>query len=296
MLSVQARIVDAMFRLMKAVRPSSGEVNIARERSGNPGDLFKPLYRVQQAAETIDGIPGEWAVPPDPAVGRYILYLHGGYYYAGSISSHRSLVANIAVAARAKTLAIEYRLAPEHPFPAGLEDAVTAYRWMLANCGPNAQIIVAGDSAGGGLTLALLFVLRQRGIPLPAAGVCLCPWTDLACTGETLDSNAAADTMLDPRITRKSVAYYAGDNDPRNPLISPLYGEFKGLPPLLIQVGSKETLLADSTRLAERARADGTAVTLEIWEGMQHDWHFAASLIPESRKAIEHIGKFIDQL
>jgi acetyl esterase/lipase len=177
-----------------------------------------------------------------------------------------------------------------------VEDVLRAYNWLLdRGILPN-QVVVAGDSAGGGLVVALLLHLRDLDLPLPLAGVCLSPWTDLVCQGESWTQNAHKDLLLVPRPLRESAQLYLAGADPRNPLASPLYADLAGIPPLLIQVGSDELILSDATGLADRARAAGVAVTLQVWEGMQHEWHFAAGMIPESRQAIEAIADFIDRL
>ena len=239
------------------------------------------------------GIRAEWISAPNASAGRVVLYLHGGGYVLGSIDSHRELCSRIARAAGARVLAIDYRLAPENPFPAAVDDAVTAYRWLIERT-PASATAIGGDSAGGGLTVATLLALRDRGIDLPAAGVLLSPWTDLALTGESLTSRAAIDPMITGGgpLAGMVQAYLAGA-DPRNPLASPLYGDFRGLPPLLVQVGTSEVLFDDATRLDARARAGGVDVTLEAWNGMIHVFQAFAHMLPEGQEAIDHIGAFL---
>jgi acetyl esterase/lipase len=241
----------------------------------------------------VNGVPGEWITPSQETNGRVILYLHGGYYLSGSIQSHRHLAGNIAVISEARTLIIDYRLAPEHPFPAAIDDALTAYFWLLAQGTQPDQITLAGDSAGGGLVLATLLALRDRSEPLPAAGVCLSPATDLTLSGESWKTNAKKELVVNRFIAEQIQDLYLGGVNPRDPLASPLYADLHGLPPLLIQVGSDEALLSDSTSFAERARAVGVDVTLEVWPRMQHVWQFTASFVPEARQAIDKIGEFI---
>jgi acetyl esterase/lipase len=209
------------------------------------------------------------------------------------VRSHRALVARVAAASGARGLNVDYRLAPEHPFPAAVDDAVAAYRWLLEGGLDPARIVVAGDSAGGGLTVSTLLALRDAGDPLPAGGVCISPWTDLACTGESITSRAEHDPMVQgPGLLDMAAAYLAG-HDPRAPLASPLYAELHDLPPLLIHVGSAETLLDDATRLADRARDAGTAVELDVWDDMVHVWHAFAPLLPEADEAIGRIGAWV---
>jgi epsilon-lactone hydrolase len=225
--------------------------------------------------------------------GRHVLFLHGGGFIAGSPSLYRQLTWRVASAARASVVSLDYRLAPEHPFPAALDDAVAAYRWLLAQGAAPQRIAVMGDSAGGGLALSLLLRLRDEDVPLPAAAVALSPWTDLAMTGRSFTTNAGADPLLSAEQARRFVSYYLGGADPRSPYASPLYGEPAGLPPTIIQVGSDEVLRDDAVRMAERMRAAGCRVELEIWPRMPHVWHLFAPVMPEAHRAIARIGEFV---
>lgn len=239
------------------------------------------------------GVPGGWLSVPDASDDRVILFLHGGGYVIGSIQTHRSMIARLSRAAAARTLAIEYRLAPEHPFPAAVEDATAAYRWLLAQDVDPARLVISGDSAGGGLAVATLVSLRDAGETLPAAGVLLSPWTDLAATGDSLTTNAERDPLVQREGLENMARMYLGDADPRTPLASPLYANLEGLPPLLIHAGAAEAILDDSVRLDQRARAAGVESVLEVWEDMIHVWHYFADMLPEGRKAIDRIGEFI---
>ncbi|MCX8072806.1 MAG: alpha/beta hydrolase [Candidatus Binatia bacterium] len=250
---------------------------------------------VEMSSVEAEGVPAAWVVVPESEAHRVVLYLHGGGYVIGSIRTHRDLAQRIARAARARVLLIDYRLAPEHPHPAAVEDSTQAYRWLLRQGFEPAAMAVAGDSAGGGLTVATLVALRDAGDPLPAAAVCLSPWVDLEGLGESMTTKADVDPMVQREPLLRMAAMYLGGKDPRTPLAAPLYADLKGLPPLLIQVGTAETLLDDSMRLAERARAAGVDVTLEPWEDMIHVWQAFASMLPEGQQAIDRIGEFLRQ-
>jgi acetyl esterase/lipase len=240
-----------------------------------------------------NGVPAEWVTAAGVGDGRVLLYLHGGAYQIGSPATLRHLVALVSGVAQARALSLDYRLAPEHPFPAAVDDAVAAYRWLVAEGTDPARIAVAGDSAGGGLALGTLVALRDAGEPMPAAAVLLSPWTDLALTGESLRTRAADDMMVKPGSLHQTAAIYLAGEDPRHPYASPLYADLRGLPPLLIQVGDAEVILDDSTRVAARAREAGVDVTLEVWDEMPHVFHAFAGLLPESDQAIERIGDWL---
>jgi phosphinothricin tripeptide acetyl hydrolase len=248
---------------------------------------------VELEAVDAGGVPAEWTTPAGSESGRVIVYLHGGGYALGSIRTHRPLAARLASAAGAKVLSVAYRLAPEHPHPAAVEDAVAAYRHVVASGVAPSRIAIAGDSAGGGLTLACLVALRDAGDPLPAAGVCISPWLDLTCSGESWQTKADVDPLLQgPQIQMMADAYLAGA-DPTTATASPLFADLSGLPPVLVQVGTCERLLDDSTRFAERARAAGVDVELDVWEDMIHVWHAFADLLPEGREAIDRVAAYL---
>jgi monoterpene epsilon-lactone hydrolase len=239
------------------------------------------------------GVPAEWIMTPEATAERIILYLHGGGYTIGSVKTHRELISRLSRVAGARARAINNRLAPEHPFPAAVEDATTAYRWLLKNGMEPSRIVIAGDSAGGGLTVAALVALRDAGDALPAAGVCLSPWVDMEGIGESATAKAEADPIVQREHLLEMAEAYLGGANPRTPLAAPLYADLAGLPPLLIHVGTAEVLLDDSVRLAERARAAGVDVVLEQWEDMIHVWHIFASILPEGQQALDRIGEFI---
>lgn len=296
--SLRSRLITIYFRLKRATTPSfSGKLDVAKERLDTEvmAKQFGHLRGAECTPIMAGDVPAEWIVPEGVTTQRVILCLHGGTFFAGSINTHRSLAANIATAAKVRALLIDYRLAPEHPFPAGPEDALAAYQWLLEQGIPPNYITIMGDSAGGALAVGLVITLRDVGKPMPAAIICLSPALDLTFGGETWKTNAKSDVMLEFEKEKAGVDLYLNGADPRHPLASPLYADPKGLPPILIQVGSDEALLSDSMRFTEKAKAAGVDVTLEVWDGMQHEWQFAIGIFPEARKAVERIGEFIRQ-
>jgi len=296
MASWQSSVLKILFRL-RDLLPLRRQLDVQEERAAFEAlaATFESLIAVECTGVAADGVPAQWIAPPGIPTDRTILYLHGGGYHAGSSHTHCALISSIAHAAGARALALDYRLAPEHPFPAAVEDALAAYRWLLGKGIPPERMAVAGDSAGGGLSLSLLVAARDAGEPMPATAVCLSPWTDLAGTGESWTANLGADLVIQRDKLLTSAEWYLGDADPRTPLASPLYADLRGLPPLLIQVGSDEILLSDAVGVAERAKVAGVTVDLEVWEGMQHVWQFSAKLLPEAGQAIERIGAFLSR-
>jgi acetyl esterase/lipase len=275
-----------------------GDLTIAERRAAFESFAAPPPPGTIVEPADAGGVPAEWVAAAGVDSRRVLLYLHGGAYQVGSPASSRRMIALISAAARVRVLSVGYRLAPEHPFPAAVDDALTAYRFLLhgdaghGDAGP-AAIAIAGDSAGGGLALATLVALRDAGDPLPAAAVAISPWTDLALTGESVSTRAGVDVMIKPDGMRESAATYLAGADPRHPYASPLYADLHGLPPILIHVGDAEVILDDSTRFAAKARAAGVDVTLEVWDQMPHVWHAFAGLLPESGQAIERIGTWL---
>ena len=252
------------------------------------GDTAASILRVDA-----DGIPADLVSSGEASSGRAILYLHGGGYVIGSPATHRELARRLSVAADADVLAIDYRLAPENPFPAAVEDAVSAYRWLVGQgCDP-AGVAIAGDSAGGGLTVATLVSLRDQGLPLPACGVCISPWVDMEGLGESMNSRASLDPMVQREGLVAMAETYLGGADPKTPLAAPIYADLHSLPPLLIQVGTDETLYDDATRLTSRAEAAGVETCFESWDEMIHVWHLFAPMLDEGQRAIERIGEFV---
>jgi len=246
---------------------------------------------------TLDKIPADWVIPSDPIKDRVILYLHGGGWIMGSPLTCRRLNSAIAEATKIRILSIDYRLAPEHPFPAPLEDCVNAYKWLLSNGFKNDHIIIAGDSAGGNLSLTTLLKLRDLGIDLPAGAICLSPATDFTLVDDSYFKNAETDpTMADLGAFWWYVAYFTGE-DPRNPYISPLFADLKGLPPILVQASTCEILYSDATRFVEKAKKAGINAILQTWDDMTHVFQgLRYELIPEVKDAISKIAEFTNQL
>jgi monoterpene epsilon-lactone hydrolase len=259
---------------------------------GRLGDRFFRRPRGAQVVKlSADEPPAEWIIPHAAPQRPVILHLHGGGWIMPLDNIHRRKIARLSRAAGARALAVDYRLAPEHPFPAALEDCLSAYHWLLDGGIPPQDIVIAGDSAGGNLTLTTLLALRNRGDPLPAAGVCVSPLTDLTGTGESFQRTS--DAVLLPGFVRTAIRAYAGGHDLHDPLLSPLFADLKGLPPLLIQVGADEILRSDAEGFAEKARAAGVEVDLTVWPGMWHVWHVFAPYLPEAEKAVNLIAAFI---
>jgi len=249
--------------------------------------------RVEIQPISIGELYAEWVGSPGFSTDEAILYLHGGGYTMCSCDTHRALASRIAIASQSAVLLIDYRLAPENPFPAALEDAQSAFQWLLDQGIDPGRIVVAGDSAGGGLALATVVSFRDDRRELPAGIVCISPWADLTCSGETYVSCAETDPLISLESSRMHASRYCGEHDPQLPLISPVYADLSGFPPLLIMVGEHELLRSDSESLAENALQAGARVNLEVWDGMWHVWLMYAGMVPEAQQAIARIGSFI---
>ena len=296
-MSLRAELVRLGLRCL--MKPSSRpDVTITRRRE-RLVNLQRWVPRPPADTEItpceLGGIPALHVTTLQSRADRHILFLHGGGYVTGGPDLYRHVLWRLAAAAAAQVVAVQYRLAPEHPYPAALDDAFTAWRGLVDQGTNPRRVAFLGDSAGGGLALALAMRLRNEHGKLPGAIVALSPWTDLAVTGESVRRNAAADPMINADDVPRIAACYLDGTDPRNPYVSPLYGNPAGLPPALIQVGSDEILLDDSVRMAARMREAGCTVELEIWQRMPHVFQAFASVIPEARRAISRIGAFIQQ-
>jgi len=285
-------IVDMMRAQRSVIPPELDHVTMRANMESMTGLMPLPADVATESA-TVSGVPAEWVSTPDADPQRVVLYLHGGAYVIGSVNTHRDLVGRISRASGGRVLNVDYRLAPEHPHPAAVDDAVAAYRWLLDQGQAPAKLAVAGDSAGGGLTIATLVAIRDAGLPMPAAGVALSPWVDLEGIGESMTTAAHLDPMVQKEHLVRMGKLYLGDADPRSPLAAPLYADLSGLPPLLIQVGTAETLLDDSTRIAERARKAGVTVTLDVWDDMIHVFQAFAPILPEGQQAVDQIGEYL---
>lgn len=254
----------------------------------------RPPAGTRTKAVDADGVNAVLVRVPQARDDVCLLHFHGGGYMVGTAHLYRDFTWRIGAAARASVLYFDYRLAPEHPFPAALDDAVSVYRWLARHIDPR-RIAFIGDSAGGGLALGTLNRLRDEGVALPGAAIVISPWTDLALTGESLRSNARADPMMNAASFPAIAEQYLAGADPRNPYASPLYGDASGLPSTLIQVGSDEVLLDDSVLMAARLKAAGCKVEIEVWPRMPHVWHLYARILPEGRAAIERAGRFVQE-
>jgi monoterpene epsilon-lactone hydrolase len=275
-------------------RPMLGEFTIEEQRTMMETGFTQFPLPPDVHCEPVDasGVPAEFVVTPESDKERVIYYLHGGGYALGTISTHREMASRLARAAKARVILIDYRLAPEHPFPAAVEDSVTGYRWLLSRGVKPDWVAIAGESAGGGLTVATLVALRDAGVPLPAAAVPVSPWVDMEALGESMVTRADLDPLVQRDHLLEMAKIYLGGADPRTPLAAPIYADLTGLPPLLIQVGTAEALFDDAARLAEKAKSAGVQVVLEPWEDMIHMWHFFP-MLPEAQQAINKIGEFI---
>jgi monoterpene epsilon-lactone hydrolase len=284
----------ACWAVRTRMRPHSAkpELDVELARSYASRRIWSPRVPKGWRLDTRDP-SGEWLTPPTNPRAT-ILYLHGGGYYFCSPRSHRAITFGLATQANARVFSLDYRLAPEHRFPAALDDSVAAYRRLLGDGIPAQWIAIAGDSAGGGLALATLLALGDAGDPLPAAAVLFSPWTDLTCSGSSMRTNDGRDPMYHAAIFPRVAAQYLGAADARHPYASPVFGQFESMPPLLIQVGDTELLLDDSARVATKARAAGVRVELEIWRNVPHIFQIWAPFMPEASDALARAAAFID--
>jgi monoterpene epsilon-lactone hydrolase len=275
-----------------AARVRSDDIAQRRRDIDARGRQYRLAADITVEPVKANGVGAEWTATPEADRSKAIFYLHGGGYVIGSLDSHRHLAAEVGRAARARTLALEYRLAPEHPFPAAVEDAVAGYRFLLAGGVQPGGITIAGDSAGGGLVVAAMLAIRDAGLPQPACGWAISPWVDMEAIGDSMTSKAATDPTVQKAGILEMAMHYLNGVDPRSPLAAPIYADLKGLAPLLIQVGAAETLLDDAIRLAQVAGAADVAVDLQIWPEMVHVWHIYYPELSAGLRAIAAGGEF----
>lgn len=293
MASLQAGLLDRYIRRLHLFGEDGADIPTLRRRIERAAPPVLPWTGVRVTPIGAGGVPGEWVVPKTADAGSVLLYLHGGGWIMGSPRTHRALVASLAGAARVRALSLDYRLAPENPFPAAIDDCVGAYSWLLAGGTEPRRIVVAGDSAGGNLALALLLRLRDAGAPLPAGAVLLSPATDLGLAGASHRTRRALDPYFAKADLSAVIASYAGTRDLGEPYLSPLFADLRGLPPMLIHVGDHEVLLDDAVRLGEQARIAGVDARTVVWPGMMHVFQNLAPLLPEARRANREIGTFV---
>lgn len=279
--------------LREKALPAGADISLEQRRKGMEKVAFKAADDIAVENVTVAGRAAEWVRAPGSQAGRAILYLHGGGYVMGSLTTHRSLAGEISRAAQAAVLLIDYRLAPEAPFPAAVEDGVAAYRWLLDQGFAAKNLAVAGDSAGGGLAIATLISARDQGLPMPKAAVPISPWSDMTCSNESYKTRAEADPMVASGGIGDMAGLYLQGKDPKHPYASPNFADLRSLPPLLIHVGRDEVLLDDSIKLDQKAKADGVDSTLEVWEDMIHVWHAFHPMLPEGKQAIARVGSFL---
>lgn len=292
MASLRSQLVAPIMRMtMKKKLGKSGDPTKEREFLDKMSGMTS--RRSPGKYDVVGGVSGEWQQATLGSADNVILYLHGGAFVIGSPVSHRDMVGAIADAAQARAFIVDYRLAPETIFPGAVEDAVAAYKGLLANGEKAEKIIIAGDSAGGGLTMSTLVALRDEGVELPAGAVCISPWADLTFTGDSMIAKDKVDAMLGRGSLSWFADQYLAGQDAAQPLASPIFADLENLPPILIQVGSNEVLLDDAIRLNKALKKAAGDVTLEVWDGQMHVWHLMSTIVPEGKHAINVIGTFV---
>jgi epsilon-lactone hydrolase len=293
------REIDDVRAWLLRARPTAGSFADRRARWTRTFHDYCPVPAGTSVEPWTNGaVSGEWvtAAGVNPTRDSVVLHFHGGGYTAGSAEAYRGLTARLSAASNRPAVSVDYRLAPEHPFPAALDDCVGAYRWLVREVGiiPR-RIVLAGDSAGGNFMLAGMVKLRDEGEALPAAAVGLSAQFDMTLSGESVTARAPRDPMISPESIRACAAAYIGRADPRDPLVSPLFADLTGLPPLLLQVGSEEMLRDDNLRIAASARTAGLDVTFEEWPDMIHVWHLFSDRLEDGRRALQRIGSFVER-
>lgn len=295
MSSLQANAFKFVLKVLKRKMFNNTD-HVALRRTVNRAarHLPAPPSEIEFRSDRIEGVPSLWVKAPESKQEKIILYLHGGgYIFCSAQTTHKDILWRLAKATHCRVLAPDYRLAPEYPFPAALDDAIKVYQWLLAQNYLPQNIAIVGDSAGGGLTFGTVLKIRDLGLPLPACTVGMSPWTDLAVTGESIITNLKRDVLIPGDGLPEGAQYYLAGHDPYDPYASPLYGDHQGLPPALIQVSKDEVLLDDSRRLAAKYKAAGVPCELQLWDGLPHVWQTLAMFIPEGKTAIEKMAVFI---
>lgn len=289
--------INGLLRTRRWLAPEVSRRNLPKIRAAldHSGELMPRPREVLLKSAHLAGVPAEHHFHSFPCH-RVVLFLHGGAFVMGSAQSHRALVSRLAQSCRAEAYALNYRLAPEHPFPAAIDDAMLAYRALLDLGWNSEQIVLTGDSAGAGLCLALLKRLRNERQPLPESAILFSPWVDLTCTNESFDSNRRQEAVLSQSGLLQCVGYYCVENHSDHPLVSPVRGDLSGLPPVLIQVGSHEVLLDDALTLEQKLMEAGGKVVCEVWPQMQHVWHLQAPFLGEAKRAIQRVGEFVNDV
>ncbi len=291
-MSIRASLVSWVMRhTVKKRMATFDDPADVRQQGGMPGAKLPQDVSV----ETVQAgsVGAEWVVPQGAAIGAALLYLHGGGYVFGGPDSHRGIAWRLARETGLRVLLVDYRLAPEHPYPAALEDATESYRWLLEQGYTGDRIIIAGDSAGGGLSVALMVNAKSVGLPMPKSAVLMSPWVDLAMTGSSMQTCAEQDAMLSPQAIGKFASLYLQGADPKSPLASPLFADLSGLPPTCVMVGSHEVLRSDAETLVERLEQAGSQAQLTVWPNMPHVFPVLAGIIPEGKQAIVEMGDFV---
>ena len=292
--SLQARVVRAVTSAyFTLIDPETVDIGKARTRLDILGSLVPTARRVGVEKTQVCGLDAEWLTPEKAIKNKVLLYLHGGAYVLGSCASHRHLISYLARAGEIEALVPEYRLAPEHRFPAAINDCVAVYEYLLADGYAGKDIVIAGDSAGGGLSVATLLALRDKGVEMPAAAVLMSPWLDLSASGDSHRTRDGADPWFNAADIPVVARYYCEADQVRDPLVSPVYAEMSGMPPIHIQVGDDEILLSDATRLVDNVRAAGGVADIDVWNEMWHVFQAFLLVMPESREAIDRLGAYI---
>lgn len=299
-MSIRSALISAVLRrTLKKQFDNIGDVTEFRNKMASAGGLTSKtpdhvfVSEVKVPSDSALEIPCEWIQLEQVSAKPVLIYLHGGGYIFGGLDSHRDIAWRLAEAGDVRVLNVDYRLAPEHPFPAALEDAIECYKWLLA-CGisPN-QVAIGGDSAGGGLALATLVNIKNLGLPMPNCAILLSPWTDLSTSGDSIQANAESDAILTPGALKAMADHYLGERDRKAPLASPLFADLSGLPAIFIQASESEILLSDAQRLETKILAAGGEAKLETWPKMPHVWQVLAARIPEGKAAIMKLGEFL---